>query len=143
MDTNDDGKTGLGDHIMYTITVENNGNVPLTDIKLVDTPTDMTGGPLTLSSPPEWVSGGSPDKLAVGEVATYKASFVVNHQAATAGGISNTVTGTGSSPGKEGDVTDVSDDGEPSDGDGDGDPGNDPTIVETEKPEPSIEVIKK
>ena len=58
-----------------------------------------------------------------------------------AGGVSNTITFTASSPGKSNNVIDVSDDGLPSDADGDGDSDNDPTITITD-PNPAMEVIK-
>ena len=63
--------------------------------------------------------------MAVGETATYVATYVIDAQALEAGGVSNTVTAAASSPtGTQ--VSDVSDDGD----DTDGNTSNDPTITE-------------
>ena len=144
-DNDGDNKNGIGDTITYTITVENTGNTDLTGLSFVDTFTNLNGDILNLSSGPNYIGsdmiGGSPTTLRVGEMATFQATFVINQQAVNAGGVSNTITFTASSPGKSNNVIDVSDDGLPSDSDGDGDSTNDPTIVQTD-PNPAMEVIK-
>jgi uncharacterized repeat protein (TIGR01451 family)/fimbrial isopeptide formation D2 family protein len=128
-----DGVDSVGDRIDYVITVENTGNVDLTSVALIDTLTDINGGALTLTSGPTFDSSdnGSPEgSLAIGETATYLASFTIDVQALAAGGVSNTVTATGTPnipPGIPGDpapVSDVSDDGI----DNDGDTQSDPTV---------------
>ena len=49
--TGTDSETTTGDTIVYTITIENTGNVTLTGIDITDTMTDGDGQSLTLTSP--------------------------------------------------------------------------------------------
>ncbi|MEC7084524.1 MAG: hypothetical protein VXW60_00135, partial [Bacteroidota bacterium] len=144
-DNNGDGKNGIGDTIEYTITVENTGNTDLTGLSFVDTFKDLNGDLIVLSSGPIYddssISSPLSSTLEVGEIKTYLATFIINQQAVNAGGVSNSITFTASSPGKSNNVFDVSDDNLPSDGDGDGDSTNDPTITLTD-PNPDMEVIK-
>ncbi|MDG0968057.1 MAG: hypothetical protein P8N93_07085, partial [Flavobacteriaceae bacterium] len=144
-DNDGDNKNGIGDTITYTITVENTGNTDLTGLSFVDTFTDLNGDIVNLSSGPNYLGsdmmGGSPTTLRINEMATFQATFIINQQAVNAGGVSNTITFTASSPGKSNNVSDVSDDGHPSDADVDGDSTNDPTITQTD-PNPAMEVIK-
>ena len=145
IDNNGDGKNGIGDTIEYTITVENTGNTDLTGLSFVDTFKDLNGDLIVLSSGPIYddssISSPLSSTLEVGEIKTYLATFIINQQAVNAGGVSNSITFTASSPGKSNNVFDVSDDNLPSDGDGDGDSTNDPTITLTD-PNPDMEVIK-
>ncbi len=139
---NGDGNTGLGDTINYTITVANTGDTPLTGVGITDTITDLNSVGLILSSGPSFAGAtqGSPDgSLLIGETATYSASFVINTQAVNAGGVSNTVLASATSPSGI-TVSDVSDDGD----DTDGNTVDDPTIITTSTTteSPSIEVTK-
>ncbi len=127
---NPDTPDSIGEEVIYTITVENTGNVPLSDVRVVDTLTDLNGAPLTLTTGPDFVSAdmASPEgSLAVGEIATYTATFVIDVQAVNAGGLSNTATsyGTGlSGTGPNGtprEVSDVSDSANPL--------GDEPTVL--------------
>ena len=144
-DNDGDNKNGIGDTITYTISVENTGNTDLSTLGFIDTFTDLSGEILNLSSGPTYIgsnmSAGTPTNLRLGEMATFQATFIINQQAVNAGGVSNTITFTASSPGKSNNVSDVSDDGLPSDADGDGNSANDPTITQTD-PNPAMEVIK-
>ena len=145
IDNDVNGKNGIGDTIEYTITVENTGNTDLTGLSFVDTFKDLNGDLIALSSGPIYddssISSPLSSTLEVGEIKTYLATFIINQQAVNAGGVSNSITFTASSPGKSNNVFDVSDDNLPSDGDGDGDSTNDPTITLTD-PNPDMEVIK-
>ena len=105
--------------------------------------TDLNGVNLTLDSGPLFTGsslGSADGLLVVGEVATYTATFIITDQAVSAGGVSNTVTAVATSPGGTV-VSDISDDGD----DTDGNTENDPTITRTTITPPnssSIEVTK-
>ena len=92
-DSNEDGVAGVGDTIVYTITVENTGNVTLSSLLLTDTLTDLYDNDLALSSELVYygsnMTQGMPTTLRVGEIAHFQASFIINQQAANAGGVSN------------------------------------------------------
>ena len=125
---NGDGITGAGDTINYVIKITNTGTASITSVVVSDTLTDNNGGALTLSNGPSFVSasqGSSADTLKPNEIATYSAAYVIQQAAAQTGGIKNSVTVTGSSPGNTNDVTDVSDDAD----DTDGNTIDDPTVV--------------
>ena len=128
---NGDTVEGVGDTIIYQITLENTGNIALENVTVVDELRDFDGFGLVLSSGPDFVSAsaGSPEgRLEAGEMATYSATFVINDQALNAGGTSNTVDGGGipvtidGVPGSPDPVRDTSDDGDDTDGNTDDDP---------------------
>ena len=74
--------------------------------------------------------------LLVGETATYNLTYLLTQDDIDTGGISNTVTVSGTAP--NGDlVTDVSDNGDS----GDGNITNDPTVL-TITPTPELNVVK-
>jgi len=131
----------LGDEITYTILVENTGNVTLDNITIVDTFEDANGNTLVLSTGPTFVGpsaslGSVEGILLENEIATYTATYIIQQDAVDAGGFSNSVLASGTSPDNVL-VDDVSDD----DDDTDGNTMDDPTetvILE----EPSIEAIK-
>ena len=140
---NGDGVNGLGDTIIYTITVANTGDSILSNVNLNDSLTDLNGAIMSLTNGPIFINaslGSGVGTLAIGEVATYRATFSINNQAVTAGGVSNTATATAMSPTGTM-VSDISDDGD----DSDGNMTNDPTITITNAVPPvnsSIEVTK-
>ncbi|MEM5567153.1 hypothetical protein WNY78_18695, partial [Psychroserpens sp. AS72] len=77
---NGDGVLGAGDTINYTITVENTGDVVLTNVGIVDTLTDLDGNALTLTSGPIFNGadqGSVEGILLVDEIATYLATYVI------------------------------------------------------------------
>lgn len=138
-DTNANTLTDAGDVINYGFRVENVGNVALTNVTVADALLAGANGTL---------SGGSIGSLAPGAVdtATFTGTYTIQQSDVVAGGVENTATVTGSSPGNTNDVTDVSDTGsgsestndpdlgEPGDpsgsiGDDDADPTNDPTVT--------------
>ena len=135
-----------GDVITYTITVENTGNVTLESISLADELLDKAGNTLTLDSGPTFDSGNSEianatDPLAPDQLVVYTAIYTLQQNDIDIGGVSNSVTATGTSPDTTV-VNDTSDDGNPADTDGDTDPDNDPTeTLVTENP--SIEAVKE
>ncbi len=118
----------LGDEINYTITVENIGNVRITELILVDSFMDAQGNVISLTSPVTFESSdlSSPEgTLLIGESATYTASFVITQQAINASGVSNSVVASGKAP--NGDIiSDVSDNGD----DFDGNTSDDPTVTQ-------------
>ena len=139
-DNNNNGLVDLADTVVYTITVENKGNVVVSGVTLADTLTDGNGGALTLTSGPSFTSasaGSAQGTITFGETATYSATYVIDNSTYNSGSISNSVFVTSSSPGKTNDVTDTSDDGD----DTDGNTTNDPTIVEISST-PGIEATK-
>ena len=139
-DTNGSGLNDTGDIIIYTIEIENTGNVTLTSISLDDTITDHNGNALSLDGGPTFVSSsnGSPaGTLGSAEIATYTASYTIGSAAAYSGSVRNRVIVTSSSPGNTDDVIDISDNGD----DDDGNRFNDFTVAQTTA-QASVEVIK-
>ena len=140
IDNNTSSSTDLGDTIVYTITVENKGNVTLRDVVLTDTLLDGNGSPLSLTAGPTFISStasSAQGTLTVGETATYTASYTIAQAALDTGGVSNSVLVTGSSPGQSNNVTDTSDDGDDSDGNTEDDTTD--TSIDNS---PSLEVTK-
>ena len=128
---NGDGRDDVGDIVVYTIEVTNTGNVPLTDVALIDTLTDFNGDPLSLDADPAFASadlGSVEGELLIGETATYTAEYTVDLQAANALGVENTVRADGLAvhgdgvPGEPQPVFDISDDGDDTDGNTEDDP---------------------
>uniref|UniRef100_UPI0015CE5FF2 DUF7507 domain-containing protein n=1 Tax=Winogradskyella costae TaxID=2697008 RepID=UPI0015CE5FF2 len=129
----------LGDTMTYTITVENTGNVSLDNVAITDTFVDANGNTLTLLTGPTFNSsdaGSAEGLLAVGETATYTATYVIEQDAIDAGGFSNSVLVEGDSPAGT-TVDDTSDD----DDDADGNTEDDATVT-TITASPSLEAVK-
>jgi uncharacterized repeat protein (TIGR01451 family)/LPXTG-motif cell wall-anchored protein len=84
-DTNGDGIDSAGDTVTYTFTVENTGNVTLTNVDIADTVggVNVTGGPITTMAP------GAVDAT------TFTGTYVVTQGNIDAGLFTNTATATG------------------------------------------------
>ncbi|WP_179367693.1 DUF7507 domain-containing protein, partial [Winogradskyella forsetii] len=122
----------LGDELTYTFSVENTGNVTISNITIDDT--------LTSSLDLAIVSG----TLLSGETGSATATYIVVQDDVNTGSIENSATATGDSPSGIDDVSDVSDNGdELTDGpDPDTDPTNDPTVVIIVQ-NPELSIIKE
>ena len=113
----------IGNNVVYTITVLNNGDVDLSSIALTDTLSNANGDssnptPLFVSA-----SNGSPSgSLVAGETATYQFTYSITQADIDSEAISNTVRADANAF-TGGSVFDVSDD----DDDGDGNTVDDPT----------------
>ena len=105
--------------VTFEITITNTGNVTLTDVDVAsDTLTRADDTDLTLTTGPTFTTanlGSGAGVLLPGEVATYAATYVLTQDDIDAGGISNSATATGTPP-VGSPITDVSDDGDDSDG---------------------------
>ena len=136
-DVNTDGKINTGDTITYTITVENKGNVTLTNITLEDVLTDADGNTSSLTPIFDTSNTAIEGTLQVGEKATYSFIYTITQTALDSGQVMNTVLATASSPKLTDDVSDRSDDGDDNDGDTD----DDQTITPLDQ-SPGISVTK-
>jgi uncharacterized repeat protein (TIGR01451 family) len=116
---NGDGINGTGDVITYEIFVENTGDVTLTGVSLTEDFEDFSANNLSTSLSGLIFGssslGSSAGTLQVGEKAGYLATYTVGLLAANSGGVTNQVTASGLSP-ENVTVTDVSDDGDDTDG---------------------------
>ena len=142
LDINLENGAILGDVIVYEIKVENKGNVTLSNLELLDQLRDHTSA-IAFKLEEQLVANGNivladayysttnngqtsvdaPEDigtLEVGETETYIVRFVVSQEAIDAHIIHNQVTATASSPQGTDDVSDVSDDGDNTDGNSEG-----------------------
>jgi uncharacterized repeat protein (TIGR01451 family) len=127
-DSNSDGVTGgVGDDITYSFTVENTGNVSLTNVTVTDPTATVSGGPITLA-------------VGASDNSSFTASYEITQADIDAGGVTNTATATAEGPdgnelpGVDSDTgTDTSGQviNNPlnTDSNGDGVKNNDPTVV--------------
>jgi len=76
----------VGDVITYTVTIENDGNVSLTNVSLNDTLVDVSGVTATESMTDD-------DILEVGETWTYTYNYTITQDDLDAGQVDNTATG--------------------------------------------------
>ncbi|MCH1471164.1 MAG: DUF11 domain-containing protein, partial [Flavobacteriaceae bacterium] len=120
-----------GDKIVYDITVENKGNVTLTNLEIQDLLQDhtetntfvlqeqTTAGEAIDMTASYLISNPTPDAaqgtLEPGETETYRVTFVITQDAIDNKTLENSATATADSPGNTDDVTDVSDDGDDTD----------------------------
>jgi len=150
-DTSGDGLIGPGDTINYTFTVNNTGNVDLTNVTVTDPLVTVVGGPIATLA------------VAGSDTTTFTATYVITAADLVAGGVENTAetegtppagpavtdtSDTGTTPDTAADIADIADPGgtetdnpldvNPND---DADPTEDPTTLLL-TPEPGIELIK-
>lgn len=128
-----------GRAVSYRLTVENTGNVTLSDVSISDVMTDGTGASVTLDTPFALVPGSDVDAdgaLGVGEIWIYTAQRTLTQDDLDSGGLTNQVTVSARDP-NGGPVTDLSDDGIDTDGDRTGD-----ATVFTPADAPALTVIK-
>ena len=94
-DDNGDGNADVGETISYTFTVENTGNLTLTDITLSDADPNVT------------ITGGPIASLAPGELdsTTFTGTYTVTQDDIDAGQKDNTATAEGKDP-EDNDVSD-------------------------------------
>ena len=109
-----DGQSGVGDLIEYTVTVTNTGEVPVTDIELVDTMTAGDGTTsLYLDSPGSHSSTDDTPwdlvTLEVGESVTLTGFYIIDTAAFNSGSVINRVVATGKDPDMEDVVADSGD----------------------------------
>lgn len=103
-----------GDQVTWTITVTNDGTVPLTDISVAsDTMTGMDAAAISFSAAA--FSPSSFATLAPGASTDFTAVYVLTQADVDAGGLRNTATVTGTAPGGV-TLNDVTDDGDDGDG---------------------------
>ena len=115
----------VGDEIIFAIRGANIGNVDITGAGVTDTLTRLDGTDISglVTGPtrtPNADDNGDPT-LAPGEVWTWEVRYTLQQADVDAGGISNTATVAGLAPDGS-DVTDVSDNGDPTDGNTTDDP---------------------
>ena len=123
----------VGDIVGYTITVENMGNVTISVLTLADTITDANGAAQALDATPTLTRGDDGDGLLqIDETWSYSAQVTLAQSMIDAGGLSNTVTVSGQTPGGD-PVSDVSDD--------DGTGASDPTVTTLDRV-PAIALVK-
>src|SRR5690606_12910716 len=101
-DTNTGGTVNVGDHIEYTFTVTNTGNVTVSSIVINDAVIGVTNLPLV------------PATLAPGQTGTATYNYPVTQADINAGGVHNIAVVTGEDPNGD-DVTDESEDPNPLD----------------------------
>uniref|UniRef100_UPI0018CA29E9 DUF7507 domain-containing protein n=1 Tax=Aureivirga sp. CE67 TaxID=1788983 RepID=UPI0018CA29E9 len=126
--------TKLGDVIVYDLTIENTGNIDLTDVEVQDPNADS--GTLIIPSSLDSDNDLDIDVLNAGQIVTVSISQTITQEHLDAGEILNQATIIGEDTNGE-NVSDVSDDGD----DTDGNTEDDPTITKLIQ-DPSIEVIK-
>ena len=145
--TDNDGTLGVGDIVTYTISISNQGNVPLSwsASDITDVITDGDGNTLSLTSGPVWEysnKGSSIGSIIDGETAFYTATYVIEQSTVDQGSIQNSVTVKVSTP--DGTIIEATADGDnddTNDADLDGDAENDPLVLVIPH-QPSIEITK-
>lgn len=122
LDDGGDGRADVGDTINYVFTIENTGNVTLTNVSIADALVAVVGGAILILEP------NTTDST------TFTASYVITQADINRGEVQNEAVASGTAP----DGSTVSDDSDdPANAAGD----DDPTIIPLAR-EPSIELEK-
>ena len=98
VDKKADNLTNLGDTITYTITIENTGDVTLSNIQVTDVLTDGDGMTSVLSLDYDSTNTAVEGVLVAGETATYTVIYTIDQNAVNTGSVSNNVSTTATSP---------------------------------------------
>ena len=125
LDVNNSSQNDLGDKIIYTIQVLNNGNVAVKNLTLEDQITNSNNTVLTYTQPLTFKTnslGSSVGNLKVNEVSTYTATYTITQADVDAGKVLNSVTARASDPLNSSGTSDKSDDGDDTDGNTTDDP---------------------
>tara|TARA_B100000767_G_scaffold229988_1_gene220884 strand:+ start:16 stop:1929 length:1914 start_codon:yes stop_codon:yes gene_type:complete len=132
----------LGDEIVFTISVENTGNVNINDLLIDDIMTDGNGSPIYLTRPPYVVSatnGSSQNLITPGGIIVFNANYILTQSDIYSGFIENIASVSGTSPNFNDPIFDISDNGD----DSDDNTLDDPTILELESDySPLLEVYE-
>ncbi|MEM8979354.1 MAG: Ig-like domain-containing protein [Pseudomonadota bacterium] len=134
LDLGADGRATPGDLIAYTITVENTGNVTVSDIAVSDPGAEV--GSITYAALDDPDGDGDINQLAPGQLATVTARHPITQAEIDAGVFANQATALGQDP-SGGAVSDQSDSTNPGDGAG----SDDPTVTPIPR-DPGLQVTK-
>ena len=124
-----------GDTVNFEITVENIGNVSLSNVTVTDDITRADGAAITPDPVSVFVdgdTGAQPGILDVGEIWVYSVAYELTQEDVDAGGVTNSAIATGEEP-----IGVILDDTSDDDGTGD----SDPTLAEI-LPDPTLAVTK-
>ncbi|WP_073141131.1 DUF7507 domain-containing protein [Litoreibacter ascidiaceicola] len=112
-----------GGRVEFAVEVANTGNVTLSSVALIENLRRLDGAALTPTSVSfdSATEGSGEGTLIPGETATYTVSYILTQDDVDAGGVSNSVTATATTP-LGGPLSDVSRDDDPSDGNDEDDP---------------------
>ncbi len=140
--TNNSDYISLGDEIVFTISVENTGNVNINDLLIDDIMTDGNGSSIYLTRPPYVVSatnGSSQNLITPGGIIVFNANYILTKSDIYSGFIENIASVSGTSPNFNDPIFDISDNGD----DSDDNTLDDPTILELESDySPLLEVYE-
>ncbi|MEP3296601.1 hypothetical protein [Tateyamaria sp.] len=108
----------VGEVVTYLLSVENTGNVTLENLGITDVMRRNNNSPTGLSTPFLLNTGDAngDGKLDVTETWVYSATHIITQSDINAGGFTNTATVTADGPAGSGSVSDMSDNGNDSDG---------------------------
>ncbi|MAW14797.1 MAG: hypothetical protein CMC25_00005, partial [Flavobacteriaceae bacterium] len=134
VDNDSDSEIGVGDTLVYTITILNTGNQALKDFTFTETFKDLENNSRSLSSS---ITTADPNELAPGQTKTYSATYVITQSDVDNGGLSNSVVVVASNITDNIFVNDTSDDGDT----GAGNTNSDPTLYQIAA-NPSLDVTK-